>query len=76
MALKSHTKAELETYAAEAAARGEPFELWKLDTGNDGDDDVLFGSYRDVMTEILAYHELDELRSHWTLEPWKLYWID
>ncbi|MBT9148140.1 MAG: hypothetical protein DDT32_01910 [Syntrophomonadaceae bacterium] len=76
MALKSHTKAELETYATEAAIKGEPLGLWKLDTGNDGDDDVLFGSYQGVVSEILAYHELDELPSHWTLEPWKLCWID
>jgi len=42
---------------------------WKLDTGNDGFDEFLFGEdLEEVKTALLAHHELAELPAHWSLD--------
>lgn len=41
--------------------------VWILDTANDGDDDVLIGSYENVMFDILNHHELNSFPRHWKL---------
>jgi len=52
MNYKSHTKKDL----IEAQKKGE--KLWSLDTGNDGEDDVLIGEKEDVIQEILYFHDI------------------
>jgi len=42
-------------------------ERWQLDTGTDGEDDVLLGTREDVEADILHHHDLDEMPSNWTL---------
>ena len=42
-------------------------ELWKLDTGNTGDDDMLIGSYDEVLSDVLYYHEVDALPFGWSI---------
>ena len=59
---KSHTDSEIER----ALKKGIP--VWKLDTGTDGEDDVLIGEIESVRAEILGFHELEEMREDWTLE--------
>jgi len=63
MNFKSHTRGEV----ARAIMQGQ--EVWALDTGNDGNDDVLIGSKQETIDCLLAHHELDELPGHWTLDP-------
>ena len=42
---------------------------YKLDTGTDGYDDVLFGrSAEEVALEVLSFHELDAIPAHWSIE--------
>lgn len=60
--MKSHTKEEIQK------ALKEKKEVWKLDTGNDGEDDILIGNYDDVLFDILSYHDLDVLPDYWSLE--------
>lgn len=43
-------------------------DAYKLDTGNDGCDEVLFGeSEEDVTADVLHHHDLDEMPEHWSL---------
>jgi hypothetical protein len=58
---RSHTKDRID----EALCNGE--EVWELDTGNDGEDDVLIGSRSAVVFDLCSYYEVDELPAHWTL---------
>lgn len=41
---------------------------WRLDTGNDGSDDVLLGERDEVVADLLAHHGLDSLPETWSLE--------
>lgn len=43
-------------------------EMYALDTGNDGDDDTLIGSYDACLHDVLSYHEIERLPEHWSLE--------
>ena len=61
---KSHTEEE----CIEAFQKGE--KVWDLDTGNDGEDDVLIGEGEQIIADILNYHELTELPPHWELYQW------
>ena len=58
---KSHTKAEI----WQALLDGE--EIWEFDSGNDGEDDILIGSQKEVEIDLCRYFEIDALRSDWTL---------
>lgn len=68
--IKSHSEEEIET----ALASGR--EVWALDTGNDGEDDTLIGSYSEVERDVLHYYtilhdlptEPEALPAHWTLQ--------
>lgn len=60
--LRSYTEEEV------IAALENCSEVWALDTGNDGEDDTLIGSYAEVLRDVLAFHEMEELPSHWSLE--------
>lgn len=70
LTLRSHTWEEIEI----ALAGGQ--EVWALDTGNDGEDDTLIGSYAEVERDVLHYYtvlhdlstEPEALPAHWTLE--------
>lgn len=70
MILKSHTEKEI--LAAYDAGKS----VWELDTNIDGDDDVLIGSFDEVVSDLLdwlntadrAYpNEFSELPDHWHL---------
>lgn len=61
LTLKSHTKQEI----LAAFHTGVP--VYGLDTGSDGRNDTLVGTYDEVVAELLDYHELDRLPHHWTL---------
>jgi hypothetical protein len=59
---RSHTLPEI----AMAMTAGQS--VYVLDTGLDGEDDVLFDdSEEPVIFDILAYHEIDEMPDHWTI---------
>lgn len=62
MNLRSHSASTIR----DALADGLP--VWRLETGNDGEDDVLIGDYQDVVADILDHFDLDELPDHWFLE--------
>lgn len=61
MKFKSHSKEEIR----QALSRGEP--VFELDTGTSGEDDVLTGSMAECLSDICAYHEVEELPKGWTL---------
>lgn len=44
-------------------------DVWELDTGSDGIDDVLIGDLEEVTEDILSSFELETLPKHWTLIP-------
>ena len=48
-----------------AMAEGRP--VYELDTGDDGNDDVLIGTERQVLADVLSFFDIDELPEHWTL---------
>ncbi len=58
---KSYTKAELVV----ALKNGET--LWELDTGNDGEDDILVGKKGDIELDLCNFHNVEELPDHWEL---------
>ena len=42
---------------------------YKLDTGNSGHDEILFGnSVAEVTQDVLNFHEIDQLPEDWTIE--------
>ena len=54
------------------AAVNENREVWALDTGNDGEDDILIGS-REEVEEMIIHDRMarglgEKLPEHWTLE--------
>ena len=61
MISKSHTLDEIR----QALLDGE--EIWEFDSGNDGEDDILVGSQKEVEIDLCRYFEIDALRSDWTL---------
>ena len=60
--MRSHTEEKIQTRPAGT-------KVFRLDTGNDGEDDVLLGASReDVLRDVLYHHEIKELPEHWELE--------
>jgi len=70
MNFRSHTRREI----AEAIAAGG--QAWMLDTGTDGDDDVLVGSLEEVASDLLDHFELDALPESWELTRFEPDWLD
>ena len=58
---KSHTPDEIR----QALLDGE--EIWEFDSGNDGEDDILIGSQKEVEIDLCRYFEIDTFRPDWTL---------
>jgi len=67
MRYRSHTKEEIRDAIAKGA------QVWVLDTGLDGEDDVLIGSRTDVFQDICSFHDASELPAHWHLKPFEEY---
>ncbi len=65
MTHRSHTKQEIR----DAVARGA--QVWVLDTGSDGEDDILIGNREDVFQDICAFHQISELLPRWNLKPFQ-----
>ena len=62
MNYRSHMKAEV----IEALKKGE--KVWRLDTGNYGEDDVLIGgTMEEALADVLSHQELAELPEGWEL---------
>ena len=63
--LRSHTENEI----IDAIQNGKS--IYELDTGEDGEDDLLIAAksatLQDLINEILAYHNLENIPSHWSL---------
>jgi hypothetical protein len=70
MQFRSHSPAQV----ADAIAEGE--QAWMLDTGTDGDDDVLVGSLEEVTSDLLEHFELDALPEGWELTRIEADWLD
>ena len=63
MDYKSHTKKDI----IKAQKKGK--KIWSLDTGNDGEDDMLIGEREDVIQDILYYHhDIESMPEHWELD--------
>jgi len=65
MRYRSHTEEEVR----DAVAKGT--QVWALDTGADGEDDVLIGSREEVFQDICSLHDSSEFPPHWTLTPFE-----
>ncbi|MCG6860217.1 MAG: hypothetical protein LJE70_02880 [Chromatiaceae bacterium] len=63
MNYRSHTREEIRDAIAKGA------QVWTLDTGPDGEDDVLIGSREDVFQDICSFNDTNELPAHWRLIP-------
>jgi len=59
---RSYTPAEIDA----ALARGE--EVWALDTGRDGEDDHLIGTYEECLGDIIYHFDLVDWPDGWTLD--------
>jgi len=58
---RSHTEEKIQNRPAGT-------KVFRLDTGNNGEDDVLLGENReDVLRDVLSHHEIKELPEHWEL---------
>ena len=58
---KSHTIEEIRT----ALEHGD--EIWEFDSMNDGEDDILIGSRREIESDLCHYFEIPALKPYWTL---------
>jgi len=65
MRYRSHTVEEIRDAVAKGA------QVWALDTGPDGEDDVLIGSREDVFQDICSFHDIIEFPDHWSLVPFE-----
>jgi hypothetical protein len=61
MNLRSHTIREIQ----DAFRAGK--EVWQLDTGNDGSDDVLIGDPDGIETDILSHFDIPTWPDHFSL---------
>jgi len=59
--LKSHTEKEI----LKAVQKGK--RIFALDTGTDGEDDTLIGTYEKCLADTLHHFEIDRLPEHWEL---------
>jgi len=71
MNYRSHTIEEIE----QALESGQ--EVWELDTGLSGEDDMLIGTYEDALWDILHHFDVEMLPENWELTkicitPWDL----
>lgn len=62
MNYKSHSKNLIDG----ALKMGVP--VYALNTGTDGEDDVLIGTRLEIIEDLCIHYELIELPAHWTLE--------
>jgi len=62
MNYKSHTRGEIRSALAEGK------EVYTLDTGSAGEDDVLIGSADEVIADILNHHEIPTMPEGWIIE--------
>jgi hypothetical protein len=62
---RSHTEKEIRDAIAKGAR------VWVLDTGSDGEDDVLIGTREDVFQDICSLHDIREFPAHWRLQPFE-----
>ena len=62
---RSHTDEEVRN----AIAKG--VQVWVLETGQDGEDDVRIGSRENVFQDICSFHDMAELPPHWHLKPFE-----
>jgi len=67
MRYRSHTEEEIRNAVAKGA------QVWVLDTGSDGEDDVMIGSREDVFQDICCFHDISEFPPHWHLKPFEEY---
>ena len=65
MNYRNHTEEEIRDAIAKGA------QVWVLDTGPDGEDDVLIGSREDVFQDICSFQGISELPVHWHLKPFE-----
>lgn len=65
MNYRSHTEEDIRNAIAKSA------QVWALDTGPDGEDDVLIGSREDVFQDICSFNDVSELPRHWHLKPFE-----
>lgn len=65
MKYRSHTPEEIRKAIEQGA------EVWVLDTGSDGEDDVLIGSREEVFQDICAINQFTDLPPHWRLKPFE-----
>lgn len=63
MSYRSHTEEEIRDAITKGA------QVWALDTGSDGENDVLIGSREEVFQDICSFHDVTELPPHWSLTP-------
>ena len=64
MTHRSHTKDEI----TKAIAQNPALNVYELDTGNDGEDDILIGETEEgVVADICAHFDMEALPPHWTL---------
>ena len=60
-----------ETEVREAILKGT--EVWALDTGNAGEDDMLIGTHEECLAAVLHHHEIESLPDGWSLD--RVDWI-
>jgi len=65
MNYRSHSREEIRDAIARGAA------VWVLDTGPDGEDDVLIGNREAVFRTICSFNDITELPPHWHLKPFE-----
>ena len=65
MNYRSHTEEEIRDAIAKGA------QVWVLDTGPDGVDDVLIGRRENVFQDICSFHGMTEFPAHWHLKPFQ-----
>ncbi|MBW2006138.1 MAG: hypothetical protein JRI72_16355 [Deltaproteobacteria bacterium] len=50
-------------------AQSQNKQIWKLETGNAGEDDFLIGSYEEVLNDVLVHFEEKALPEDWEIIP-------
>lgn len=63
MRFVSHTRSEILLTLAQGKS------VWALDTGNDGDDDVLIGTEEECRQDVMTWHTAKNWPESWTLSP-------
>ena len=63
MRFVSHTRNEV------LLALSQGKSVFALDTGSDGDDDVLIGTEEECRQDVMTFHKLEHWFEDWTLSP-------